>query len=495
MTDLGDTTTDTTTRILQGLSELLEAVQAAPSRRAGPSLNEALSAHLGVPAAGVAVIREEIHGHRYVDIDIALSEIAGRDPDASVVGVGGGDMRYHHSLGDLVESGRFGPGNAPVGQVDYQNLACGPDEERAVVSYGVRLFRYGPQRVPLAVLQRRASPRYGRDMGGLEVLSADDAVVAPFLDEVRRLAIEMSVVRGQVVTLSSSGFEPTTEGMTFIRRPRLHAADVILPAGTLARIEDQVVGVAEHSERLRAYGQHLKRGVLLYGPPGTGKTHTVRYLLSRTQGHTVVLLAGDTLRFVSFAAQLARALQPAIVVLEDCDLVAEERGMHGGPKPLLFEVLDAMDGLSADADVTFLLTTNRVDTLERALAQRPGRVDLAVEIPMPDAAGRRGLLRLYAPTGVFTDEAIAEVAERTARTTASFARELVRRAVVAATLAGETPGDAHLRAAAETLMSDGERLSRSLLGNGSDAGAPWGPGPYGPGVGGFGAVGFAGPGC
>jgi len=34
-------------------------------------------------------------------------------------------------------------------------------------------------------------------------------------------------------------------------------------------------------------------------------------------------------------------------------------------------------------DVTFLLTTNRVDILERALAERPGRVDAAIEIAAP----------------------------------------------------------------------------------------------------------------
>lgn len=44
---------------------------------------------------------------------------------------------------------------------------------------------------------------------------------------------------------------------------------------------------------------------------------------------------------------MARALQPSIVVLEDCDLIAEDRSFGHGPQPLLFEVLDAMDGWTA----------------------------------------------------------------------------------------------------------------------------------------------------
>ena len=61
----------------------------------------------------------------------------------------------------------------------------------------------------------------------------------------------------------------------------------------------------------------------------------------------------------------------------------------------LFSLLEAMDGVGADADVTFVLTTNRADILETALADRPGRVDLAIEIPRPDAACRERLFRVY----------------------------------------------------------------------------------------------------
>lgn len=59
---------------------------------------------------------------------------------------------------------------------------------------------------------------------------------------------------------------------------------MILPAQTLATISRQVVGVADHRERLLAARQHLKRGLLLYGPPGVGKTHSVRYLTSQLAG-------------------------------------------------------------------------------------------------------------------------------------------------------------------------------------------------------------------
>ena len=45
---------------------------------------------------------------------------------------------------------------------------------------------------------------------------------------------------------------------------------------------------------------------------------------------------------------------------------------------LLNKLLNEMDGLKGDADILFLLTTNRPEALEQALAARPGRVDQAI---------------------------------------------------------------------------------------------------------------------
>jgi ATP-dependent 26S proteasome regulatory subunit len=55
-----------------------------------------------------------------------------------------------------------------------------------------------------------------------------------------------------------------------------------------------------------------------------------------------------------------------------------------------------MDGLREDAAVLFVLTISRPENLEAALASRPGRIDRAVEFPLPDDQGRAQLVRLYA---------------------------------------------------------------------------------------------------
>jgi ATP-dependent 26S proteasome regulatory subunit len=154
-----------------------------------------------------------------------------------------------------------------------------------------------------------------------------------------------------------------------------------------------------------------------------------------------------------------------VVVLEDVDLVAEERfGPYGGGGPVLFELMNEMSGLGEDADVAFVLTTNRPDALEPALAARPGRVDLAVEIPLPDEAARRALLDLYARGLDARIEDPGAVVARTEGMTASFFRELLRKAALEVAVDGrQQVTDADLGAALDDLLADRSAPTRVLL--------------------------------
>ena len=182
-------------------------------------------------------------------------------------------------------------------------------------------------------------------------------------------------------------------------------------------------------------GRHLKRGLLLYGPPGTGKTLSVMYLCNRMPGADHVLLGGPGVAGLGQAAAIARA--PAAGDGRDRGRRprrhrAHDAG-HGGHNPLLFQLLNEMDGLAEDADVIFVLTTNRVELLEPALAARPGRIDQAVEIKLPDAECRRRLFDRYLQ-GVTHQSSRPSTASSPGPKASSpaFIRELVRRATLAA---------------------------------------------------------------
>ena len=232
-----------------------------------------------------------------------------------------------------------------------------------------------------AVLLRGAGPRHGPAVSLGPGRRHRPGRGRPIAAEVRARPCEHNVFRGQVLSFGQDMFGERAAVLQFHRRPDAGADDVILPAGDPG--DDPAAGRRgrpAHASRLLAAGQHLKRGLLLYGPPGVGKTHTVRYLIGQLTDTTVVQLTGDALHLIADACSVARTLQPAMVVVEDVDLIAEDRGMHGGQHPLLFQLLNEMDGLAEDADVVFVLTTNRADVLEPALAARPGRVDQAVAL-------------------------------------------------------------------------------------------------------------------
>jgi hypothetical protein len=444
------------------MAECVDAVRADDGSDS-PDLRAVLKEHLGQDPGSLPVVGLLVQPHQFVNLDVAVKWAVEAHGGGTVIGVGGGDQRHHFSFGDLVQrAGRWG--RYPVAAVECAALASGPAEQTQVVAYGVHLFRYDGTAV--AVLQRQSQSRFGRDQAGIEVL-APPGVAESLLAEVRTAMVERSVFRGQVLTLgpSDEAYHSGVGGITFHSRPHLTADEIVLPPGALARIERHVLGVAVHREALLVAGQHLKRGVLLYGPPGTGKTHTVRYLLAQMADVTTVLLSGVSLQFVGAAAELAVALQPALVVLEDVDLVAENRDLQSDAQPLLFTVMEAMDGLAGDADVAFLLTTNRADLLEPALAQRPGRVDLAVEIPLPDRPARAALLRLYARGLPLTSGALDDAADRTEGITASFVKELLRRTTLLAIEEGRPVTDTDLTNALDELHHDRETLTRSLLGS------------------------------
>lgn len=98
----------------------------------------------------------------------------------------------------------------------------------------------------------------------------------------------------------------------------------------------------------------------------------------------MVVLSGRSLGVV--APAFAQRPQPCTVTLEDVDLVAEERRHLGLPNTRAVEAARRLDGPREDSDALVLLTTDRPDLREPAPAARPGRIDVALEVPPRDAA-------------------------------------------------------------------------------------------------------------
>jgi hypothetical protein len=455
---------------------LEEAVTTAPAP--DPFFRARLTAHFGVAPTTLPIVAEQFPPHDHPNLQLALDdEVAATEGTTALLGVAAESRRMMGvALGDLVAAARPGLlGGGPIqeGPVEWINRPSGDDEVLPCVQFGLYLFEAGREngaagRSPLAVLVRGADQRsYMAQNVTVEAMAPEREVAERFLSRLRNRMRRRNVYRGRIVSLSKPAMGPLE--VRFHQIPDVRRDRIVLPDGVLERIERQTIRFAHLRDRLSAAGRHLKRGVLLWGPPGTGKTLTAMYLARQMPDRTVLLLTGQTFSLIATSCTMARLLQPATVILEDVDLVAEERtNQSTGTNTVLFELLNQMDGLGDDADVLFVLTSNRPELLEPALAARPGRVDEAIEIPLPDAGCRSRLLDLYQEgLDLELDNRDAVVA-RTEGVSAAFIKELLRKAAVYAADAsageGITVTDEHLDQALLDLMVEGGRLTRSLLG-------------------------------
>ncbi len=360
-----------------------------------------------------------------------------------------------------------GSSSVRVGPVSYRSVETANEVYLQCVQWGLYLLQDGNRR--LVVLVKGGAGLRFQSGVSLEVMAQDKAEAEELLSALRSLTRENNIYRGEVISLVAGGYgEPSR--IAFHTLPRIGRDDIVLPENLLARIERNTLGFSRQVMRLRAAGRHIRRGLLFHGPPGTGKTLTTTYLSGQLKGErTVILLTAQSLQMFPEAISIARALTPALVILEDVDLIAEERQFGIGYPTILYDLLNEMDGLSPDADILFILTTNRPKVLEPALVSRPGRVDQAFEFTLPDLDARRRLFDLYSQGLDLQLQAPERLYQKTEGASPSFIRELLRKAAL---FAGEETDESslppvtgrHIELALSEMVVSGGDLTKSLLG-------------------------------
>lgn len=332
----------------------------------------------------------------------------------------------------IVESQHYPAVSVPP---EYEEVDIGEEQPVRVLRNGLWLLENAGLRFAVLLAP---TPPYEEDRGlHFHVATPNTPegtrITEDFFKHLQESILKAESYRGKILSLEQQehSYSGQSSGIVVHRLRTVQREQVILPESTLTLLERNVIQFVRQRERLAQFQQATKKGILFYGPPGTGKTHTIHYLAKALEGHTTLLISAEQVGLLGEYMTLARLLQPSMVIMEDVDLIARDRTKMDSPceEVLLNKLLNEMDGLKEDADILFILTTNRPEQLEMALASRPGRIDQAIEFPLPDEPGRRKLVALYSQGASLPKSVVEETVRRTDGVSAAFIKELMRRTV------------------------------------------------------------------
>ncbi|GLT51402.1 hypothetical protein SLA2020_248150 [Shorea laevis] len=160
--------------------------------------------------------------------------------------------------------------------------------------------------------------------------------------------------------------------------------------------------------------KHVK-GMLLYGPPGTGKTLMARQIGKMLNGREPKIVNGPEVlsKFVGETEKNVRDLfadaendqrtlgdqsDLHVIIFDEIDAICKSRGSTrdgtGVHDSIVNQLLTKIDGVESLNNVLLIGMTNRKDLLDEALL-RPGRLEVQVEIGLPDENGRSQILQIH----------------------------------------------------------------------------------------------------
>ncbi|KIM46470.1 hypothetical protein M413DRAFT_441563 [Hebeloma cylindrosporum] len=160
--------------------------------------------------------------------------------------------------------------------------------------------------------------------------------------------------------------------------------------------------------------QHVK-GIILHGPPGTGKTLIARQIGKMLNAREPKVVNGPEVlsKYVGASEENIRKLFADaekeykekgdesglhIIIFDELDAIFKQRGSTnngtGVGDTVVNQLLSKMDGVDQLNNILIIGMTNRLDMIDEALL-RPGRLEVHMEISLPDEHGRYQILNIH----------------------------------------------------------------------------------------------------
>lgn len=156
--------------------------------------------------------------------------------------------------------------------------------------------------------------------------------------------------------------------------------DLVLEDACQRQVESEILGFFSLEPMYRQARIPFKRGVVLHGEPGTGKTMLAKVLTCTMKETVIWVKAGDIQKIsdINRIFRLARLSRPSVIILEDVDFYTGNRTTSPEDSFSVATIMSQLDGLEENEGVLVLMTTNRLEHIEKAIIERPGRIDCKI---------------------------------------------------------------------------------------------------------------------
>jgi AAA+ superfamily predicted ATPase len=226
-----------------------------------------------------------------------------------------------------------------------------------------------------------------RYSAGLVYREADEAAIITL---VRRLLYESNPFKNRIVLINR-------DLRTVRSRMSERSWGDVIPHEKARAELDFIAALIRERDMLKAEDLGLRRGLLLSGPTGDGKSTAIECFVNDIAGRATIIIveAVDHIRAVYHMAQM---LSPAVVILEDLDLITKAREnpyTYAGKEDVTGELLQVLSGGSAYSDIVTIATTNHPEAIDDALSKRAGRFDAHIRMGYPNDDEKRRILDLY----------------------------------------------------------------------------------------------------
>ncbi len=278
--------------------------------------------------------------------------------------------------------------------------------------------------------------RYNMQYSGLSVASSSVEFSQKIFEQLDKMALEKSIYKNQTLrVLFPQGTGQQKDripdaNIEFVKPEPVTEDEIVLENSHKSIIKRDILDFFHHQEALASVHLSKQKGLLFYGPPGTGKTYSSHYIISQLAGKvTTIILAGSQLFNVKQIAKIAHLYQPALLILEDVDLVFMNRGQNPYGT-VMGDLMDLLDGFEKKDNIMFLLTTNSIESVEEAIKNRPGRISQCVRFEYPQGELRMRYLTHFLKAYNSEKVNLNEVCEFIGSVSQVFVKELINKSVL-----------------------------------------------------------------